>query len=68
MTPQHEQEWREEAERLKDLDAETQRQVIDLHRSTANDTRATRADRRTARERAEALERFLGFVPSGKPA
>jgi hypothetical protein len=68
MTPQQEQEWREEAKRLKALDPDTQRQVIDLHRATANDPRATRADRRTARERAEALERFLGLVPAGKPA
>lgn len=61
MNAEQEQEYREEAERLKALDRETQRQVIELHRRTAADPKATRADRRVARERADALERFLGL-------
>jgi hypothetical protein len=45
MNAEQEQEYREEAERLKALDMATQRQVIELHRSTAADPRATRANR-----------------------
>jgi len=44
MTPRQEQELREEAERLKALDVDTQRLVVDMHRATANEPRATRAD------------------------
>lgn len=33
MTPDQQQEWLEEAERLKALDRATQRQVIAIHRS-----------------------------------
>jgi hypothetical protein len=53
VTDQQKWEGREEAERLKALDLETQRQVIAIHRATADDPRATRADRRTAKERAK---------------
>lgn len=61
MTEEQEQEWREEAERLKVLDLETIREIIAIHRSTANDPKADRKDRIFARKRAEALERFLGL-------
>lgn len=61
---EQEQEYREEAERLKVLDRDTQRQVIELHRRTAADPKATRADRQHAAERADALERLLGLPPA----
>jgi hypothetical protein len=67
MTADQEQEYRQEAERLKALDRDTQRQVVELHRRTAADPRATRADRRIAAERADALERFLGLSTSKNP-
>jgi hypothetical protein len=63
MNAEQEREYREEAERLKLLDAATQHQVIELHRRTAADTKATRADRQHAAERADALERLLGLDP-----
>jgi hypothetical protein len=65
MNAEQEQDYRDEAERLKVLDVDQQRQIVELHRRTANDTRATRADRRVAAERADALERFLGLPPGG---
>jgi hypothetical protein len=66
MTAEQEQEYREEAERLKALDVDQQRQIIELHRRTAADPRTTRADRKAAGERADALERFLGLSPGGR--
>jgi hypothetical protein len=63
MNADQEREYREEAERLKAVDVATQRQVIELHRGIAADPRSTRADRRVAAERADALERFLGLAP-----
>jgi hypothetical protein len=67
MDARREREYREEAERLKALDRDTQRQVIEVHRSTAADPKATRADRRIAAERADALERLLGLAPRKRP-
>jgi hypothetical protein len=43
VTDWQKQEWREEAERLRALDPEAQRQVIAIHRATADDPKATRA-------------------------
>jgi hypothetical protein len=67
MNARQDREYREEAERLKALDRATQRQVIELHRSTATDPKATRADRQAAAERADALERFLGIAHRKRP-
>jgi hypothetical protein len=61
-----ETEWREEADRLRLLPTEAQRQVIDLHRSTAADPNATRADCHVAWERAEFLSRLLGLSYAGR--
>ncbi len=60
MTPEQEQECRAEADRLKPLDVATQRQIIDLHRSVAADRKVKKHDREEARQRAAALEKFLG--------
>jgi hypothetical protein len=56
---QREQEFRDEAARLAQLPREIQRQAVALIRAPADDPRVPRADRRAARERAEALERHL---------
>jgi hypothetical protein len=61
--PAKEQEYREEAERLAQLPREEQRQIIALHRSVAEDAKVSKANRREARDRAEALERFLRLTP-----
>jgi hypothetical protein len=59
--PAKEQEYREEAQRLKVLSRDMQRQVIAIHRATAADRTAHKADRDAARRRAAALERYLGL-------
>jgi hypothetical protein len=56
-----EQEYREEAERLAQLPVEVQLQVLDIHRSTADNRKLSKRDRDAARERVEALERYLGL-------
>ncbi len=56
-------EWQEEAERLKVLPPERQREVIALVRAPSLDKRVPKADRDRARRRAEALERHLGLRP-----
>lgn len=61
MDPAKEEEYREEAERLKALSRDMQRQVIAIHRATAADPTAHKADRDAARQRAAALERYLGL-------
>jgi hypothetical protein len=59
IDPLKEQEYREEAERLALLPIEDQKQIIALHRSTADNPKAPKRDRQKAGERAEALERHL---------
>jgi hypothetical protein len=59
--PAKEQAYREEANRLKALSRDMQRQVIAIHRATAADPSARKADRDAARHRAAALERYLGL-------
>jgi hypothetical protein len=61
MNRDKEREYREEADRLAQLPVEVQRQILDIHRSTANDTKLRKRDREAARKRVEALERFLGL-------
>jgi hypothetical protein len=59
MTPNREQEYPEEAERLAQLPREDQREILDLYRSVADNRQVPMSDRRAARDRAEALERHL---------
>ena len=59
MTPEKEQEYREEAERLAELPVADQKQIIALHRGIADDSKVPMRDRDLARERADALERHL---------
>jgi hypothetical protein len=62
MNRDKEQEYREEAGRLAQLPVEVQRQILDIHRSTANDPKLRKRDREAARERLVALENFLGLT------
>jgi hypothetical protein len=57
--PAREQEYREEAERLALLPKADQRELIALHRSTADNPKAPKRERQIARERVEALEHHL---------
>jgi len=61
-TPDDEQDWAQEADRLRRLDADTQRQVIERVRAPSKDRRVPKADRELARRRADYLERALGAV------
>ena len=59
MTPDKEQEYRAEAERMTELPRDDQRQLIAQHRAIAADKTVPKSDRKEAKERAEALERHL---------
>lgn len=61
MTADEEREYREEAERLKALPRDVQRQILVIFRAPADNPRLDPADRRAAAERVAALERFLGL-------
>jgi hypothetical protein len=54
-----EQEYRDEAERLAQLPAAERRAILAWHRDIAADAKLSKADRKAARERADALERLL---------
>ena len=62
-----EQEWRVEAERLALLAVADQEAILALHRSVAEDAKVSKANRQEARERLEALERFLKLKPKERP-
>lgn len=59
MTPEQEQAYRAEAERLAELPRDDQRQLIAQHRAIAADKSVPAPERKEAKERAEALERHL---------
>ena len=59
MTPEKEQEYREEAERLAMLPVTEQRKIITMHREIAVGKGVPDAERQAGLERAEALERLL---------
>jgi hypothetical protein len=61
-----EQEHRAEAARLRFVDRDTQRQIIAIHRNTAENRKLPKEDRDFARQRADALERILGLAPTGR--
>ena len=58
------EQYQEEAERLRLLDVQTQRDLIAMHRFIARNPKVSLAERRQARERARALERLLGLSRS----
>lgn len=59
MTPEQDQAYREEAERLAELPRDVQRQAVAIIRAPADDFNVSEPDRDEARERADALERHL---------
>lgn len=59
MTPEQERDYREEAERLALLPVEEQRKAVAIIRAPADDPKLSRADRREAAERADALTQHL---------
>lgn len=59
MTPEQENQYREEAERLALLPRDDQRRLIAQHRAIAADEGVPLPDRKEAGERADALERHL---------
>ena len=65
MTSEH-NDHQAEAERLKLLPIEQQREVIELHRSVANDANVTQENRKLARARVKALTKALGLNPKPK--
>jgi len=59
LDPEREQEYRDEAARLAQLPAAEQRAVLAWQRDIAADANLSEADRRAARDRADALGRLL---------
>lgn len=51
--------FRDEAERLRLLDKQTQRDLVQMHRNLSRNPKLTPAERREARERAAALAKLL---------
>lgn len=66
MTPEQEQEYREEAARLALLPVADQHEIIALHRSVASNPKVPKREREAGKARADALERFLGLAKKGK--
>jgi hypothetical protein len=54
-------ELHREAERLKLLDRQTQRDLVAMHRILARNPKLPKKDRQQARQRADALARLLGL-------
>ena len=59
MTPEQASDYLEEAERLSLLPVDEQRKAVAIIRAPADDPKLSRADRRAAAERADALTRHL---------
>lgn len=68
MDADREQEYRDEAARLKLISRDEQRQIIAFYRDVANGKRVPARERKAGLERAAALERLLKLKPkaSGK--
>jgi hypothetical protein len=62
MTPEQEQEYRAEAERLAMLPREDQAAVVAMYRRLSADPLATKACRAEAERKAEALAAILGLT------
>jgi hypothetical protein len=59
MTTDKQEEYRAEAERLAELPRDIQRKLIAQHRAIASDNAVPKAERKEAKDRANALERHL---------
>ncbi len=66
MDTDKEQEYRDEAERLKQLPRAEQRQIVELIGSPARDPKVSQANRLEARRRSRALARLLKIAPRKK--
>ena len=66
MDKEKEQEYREEAERLKQLPRAEQRAIVELIGSPARDPKVSEANRAEARRRSRALARLLKIAPRKK--
>jgi hypothetical protein len=66
MDAEKEREYREEAERLRQLPRAEQRAVVELIGSPARDPKVSKANREEARRRARALARLLKLTPRKK--
>jgi hypothetical protein len=67
MTPEKEQEYREEAERLALIPPDDARKLIAQHRTIAADKSVPKSDRTEGKERADALEKHLRRLARKKP-
>ena len=63
MDADREQEYRDEAERLRQLPRAEQRQIVQLYRDVANGKGVPAREREAGLERAAALERLLKLAP-----
>lgn len=63
MDTDKEREYREEAERLKQLPRAEQRQIVEMYRDVANGKGVPARERKAGLERVAALERFLKLTP-----
>jgi hypothetical protein len=66
MTPEQEQEYKEEAERLALLPIAEQKRIIAMHKADASNPKVPKRDREYAAERAKALARLLGLTGKKK--
>lgn len=66
MEHDKEQEFRDEAERLKQLPRAEQRQIVELYRDVANGKGVPARERKAGLERVAALERLLKLTPRKK--
>lgn len=63
MDADREQEYRDEAERLKLISRDEQRQIVAFYRDVANGKGVPARERKAGLERAAALERLLKLRP-----
>ena len=66
MDADKEQEYREEAERLKLIPRDEQRQILAFYRDVANGKGVPARERKAGLERVAALERLLKLTPKKK--
>ncbi len=66
MTPEQEQEYRAEAERLALLPREEQRAIIAIYRECAQNPKTPKHEREWGQARVEAVERHLRRLNRGK--
>jgi len=66
MSADKEQEYRDEAARLRQLPRAEQRQIVDMYRDVANGKGVSAGERKAGLERVAALEKFLKLTPRKK--